>query len=356
MTPAFLPVELLAVKLPLRFFLPLAVALAYATTGWLSMQVSIPPYYVSLVFIPAGVALGAVLVFGSSVLPGVMLGSLVVQWMASGQAGLSDWPWTLLVSPVGAALQAWVTAQAVHRWVGYPSEFDTPRRTLLFLMVLVPLGHMVNASLSVPLLVHGRVIGGEEAVFSWWSWWQGDALGAVLFTPLLLVAFGQPAQAWRARWKTVALPMLVALGVVGVAFHQIQTSQEKALSQHFHQEAEALTERLQRRLHVQTDSVQAVARLMEVASQRSDPVFKRATAAWLDRYPATQNFAWYPRLAHAQRAVLSSRPVQNWTTPTKSAPGPMVACGWCLLTSRFTCLFALSSPCKAMRPPWAWMF
>jgi len=305
--PALLPVELLAVKLPLRFFLTLAVALAYACAGWLSMQVSIPPYYVSLVFIPAGVALGAVLVFGTFVLPGVMLGSLAVQWMASGQAGLSDWPWTLLVSPIGAALQAWVTAQAVRRWVGYPSEFDTPRRTLLFLVVLVPLGHMVNASLSVPLLVHGQVIGVEDALFSWWSWWQGDALGAVLFTPLLLVAFGQPAEAWRTRWKTVALPMLVALGVVGVAFHQIQASQERALSQHFHQEAEALTERLQRRLHVQTDSVLAVARLMEVASDRSDAVFRRATAAWLERYPATQNYAWYPHLLHAQRAVFEQQ-------------------------------------------------
>lgn len=285
----------------------LLVALAYVATGWVSMGVNIPPHYVSLVFIPAGVALGAVLVFGPSLLPGVMLGSLGVQWIASGQAGLSGYQWTWLVSPVGAALQSWLAAWATRRWVGYPGEFDVSRRTLLFLLVLLPAAHAINASLSVPLLVVGGVIPVAEAWFSWWSWWQGDALGAVLFTPLMLVAFGQPAHAWRSRWKTVALPMLAALGVVAVAFAQIQGSEQRVLTQRFEQESAALTERLQRRLQAQTDALLAVTRLMEI-SLREDPAeFRLSTAVWLSRYAGTQNFGWSPYITHAQRAQFEQR-------------------------------------------------
>lgn len=298
-----------------RTVLIASVALAYALTGWMSLHISVSPQYVSLMFIPAGIALAAVLICGAWALPGVALGSLAVQWLASGQAGLSTWQWTWLVSPLGAAFQAWLTAWAARRWVGYPSEMVTPRRTLLFLLALVPLGHMVNASVSVPLLVGGGVIPSADAWFSWWSWWQGDAMGAVLFTPLMLVAFGQPAAAWRPRWKTVALPMVLALGVVGIAFYQLQVSQKSAQEQRFFQEASALTERLQRRLTVQTDSVLAVARLMEVAGERNAAVFQRATTDWLTRYPATQNFAWYPVVTQGERETFERQASAEFLRP-----------------------------------------
>ena len=288
-------------KLLPRLLLPLAVALAYALSGWLSLGVAIPPNYVSLVFIPAGIALGATLVFGAISLPGIVLGSVAVQWLASEQAGVSSLQWTLLVSPLGAALQAWVTATLVKRWVGYPGELDTPHRTMLFLLVLVPIGQLINASLSVPVLLYGGVIPRADAWFSWWTWWQGDALGALLFTPLMLALFGQPALAWRPRIKTVAVPMLAALGVVAAAFYQIQANEQESLTQRFDQESSAMTERLQRRLNAQTDAVMAVTRMMELVGGSDATEFRLATSIWLQRYSGTQNFGWSPLVLHRDR-------------------------------------------------------
>jgi integral membrane sensor domain MASE1 len=94
------------------------VAVAYAATGWLSLHLTIPPYYVSLLFAPTGIALGAVLVWGPRVLPGVVVGACVVNWLAAVQAGLPGGNWTLLVSPIGAAAQAFVTAWLARRWAG----------------------------------------------------------------------------------------------------------------------------------------------------------------------------------------------------------------------------------------------
>ncbi len=281
---------------------PVLVAIAYVFTGWLSLKMALPPYFVSLVFVPAGIALGAALVFGWPALVGVALGSFGVQWLASGMAGVTELPWTLLVSPIGAAVQAGATAWAVRHWVGYPGEFDNARRTMLFLLVLVPAGQLLNATLSVPALVYGGVIPQADAWFSWWTWWQGDTLGALLFTPLMLAAFGQPSQAWRPRLKTVALPMLAALVVVGTAFFQIQRAEQDNLSQRFEQESGLMTERLQRRLNAQTDAVMAVTRLMELVGGSDPEEFRLATSIWLQRYDGTQNFGWSPWLRHADRA------------------------------------------------------
>ena len=285
-----------------RLAVVVAVAMAYVLTGWLSLQVAIPPNYVSLVFVPAGIALGAALVFGWPSLLGVALGSLGVQWLASDLASAAELPWTLVVTPLAAALQAGGTAWAVRRWVGYPGEFDNPRRTLLFVLALVPAGHLLNASLSVPMLVHAGVVPMADAWFSWWAWWQGDTLGALLFTPLVLAAFGQPAQAWRPRLKTVALPMLAALVVVGSAFLQIQRTEQENLTQRFQQESSLMTERLQRRLNAQTDAVMSVTRLMELVGGSDPEEFRLATSIWLQRYGGTQNFGWSPLVRHPDRA------------------------------------------------------
>ena len=283
------------------------VALAYALTGWLSLHITIPPYYVSLLFIPAGVALGAVLVWGPIVLPGVVLGSCVVNWLALTQSGLPGFGWNQLVSPLGAAMQAFATAWMVRRWAEYPGALDAPRSIMRFLLVCVPMGHLVNASLSVPLLVWGGAVPAADAMFTWWTWWHGDAMGAVLFTPLVLVAFGHPASIWRPRLHTVALPMLVALGMVSVAFIQFQATDNRALSQRFDQESDALTERLQRRLHAQTDAVMAVTRLKEIARGDHMNDFVQATSLWLDRYAGTQNFGWSPLVQDAGRADFERR-------------------------------------------------
>lgn len=170
-------------------------ALAYVACGWVSLQATIPPDYISVIFIPAGLALGAVLAGGNAMLPGVWLGSAGVQWVAHLQAGSSPQLWPLLVIPLGATLQAWLTAAWVRRHPGYPSPMDHPQQVVQLLFLCVPVGTLTSASLAVPTLVMTGLVPSGELFFSWWTWWLGDTLGVVLFTPLVLVFFGQPQPA-----------------------------------------------------------------------------------------------------------------------------------------------------------------
>jgi len=315
------PVDLKSKLLP-----ALWTAVLYAATGWLSLQICIPPDYVSLMFLPAGVALGMALTLGVWALPGVALGSLAVQWMAGQQAGLEGGlSWTMLMSPLGAALQAHLGAWLARRWVGYPDPVETPHRVTLLLLVVGPLSTLVNASLSVPMLVLSGLIPVSEALFSWWTWWLGDAVGAVLGLPLLLVFLGQPAAAWRSRRLSVAMPLLLALLVVGAVVYETKTWEDQRIRSQLSQYAQEQGGLLQRRLDAQNDSVQAIARVMQIS--RTAPELSQAEAQtdfsitvrhWLDRYSGTQNFGWSPLVRQADRAAYESG---RWPIKGRSATG-----------------------------------
>ena len=281
--------------------LNLLTALTYASSGWVSLHASIPPDFIAIVFVAAGVALGAVLTGGYRLLPGVVLGALGVQVLAHMQSGLAGWSWAIVVTPLAAAAMAALSAWAIRRWVGYPSALDHPREAVLVFFVIVPACTALNASLSVPVLVLDGVIPAGEALFSWWTWWLADTLGAVLFTPLMLVAFGKPANAWRPRLRTVALPMGVALLLVGAMLQLLNTNQQRQLDEQFAKAGQDLAMRLQRRFDAQIDSVEAIGKLMELSASMDQPTFEAATQLWLQRYPGTQNYGWSPLVPHARR-------------------------------------------------------
>ncbi len=300
-----------------RLTLNALIALVYAALGWLSLKISVPPDYVSVVFLPAGLAVAVVLIWGRWLAPGVFLGGLAVQLLAHGQVNAAFWGWSTVVPSVGAAAQAVLTAWMVRRWVHYPASIDTPRRVVLLLFVVAPLGSALNATVSVPLLVGQGVLPGNEALFSWWTWWLGDTLGVILLTPMVLALFGEPAASWRPRVRTVALPMLLALLVAGTSYYQLRQSDERSLHQQFERSSADFAARLQRRLDAQTDGVAAIAKLLELSERLSVADYKAATQPWLKRYPGTQNFGWSPRVLgplrgafEAEQSVMRQAPYQ----------------------------------------------
>lgn len=282
-------------------------ALAYAATGWMSLQLSIPPDYVSLVFLPAGVGLGATLIRGPWAALGVFLGSLAVHVMASLQVGELRWGWVSLLSPTCAGLQALIGAALARRWTGYPGPMDTPVAVMRLLLGVVPLSCLLNASISVPLLVHAQIIPAVDALFSWWTWWMGDALGAALVLPLMLVFMGQPAALWRPRRAALAVPMGLTTLLVGAGILMVNRWEREDTEQRFERESKDLASLLQRRLDAQTDSVLAVSRLFVLSDQISPAEYDVSVTPWLQRYPGTQNFGWSPLITQAQREAYEKR-------------------------------------------------
>src|SRR5439155_3260747 len=153
----------------------------------------------------AGIALAGVLIFGNRVWPSILLGSFLVNFWTSWDTGTA----AALVKSVGlpaslglgASFQALAGAWLMRRWVGLPCSLTQQNEVLKFL-ALAPGSCLVGATFGVTALWLGGVIQSPNYFFSWWTWWVGDTIGVLIFTPLVLVWTVRSPAAWPRRQLT----------------------------------------------------------------------------------------------------------------------------------------------------------
>lgn len=158
-------------------------ALVYYAAGRVGQMIALPPGYVSAFWPPSGIALGAVLIYGYRLLPGVFLGSFFNNILL-----FPPTPETIVEAilsctgiGLGAALQAYVGAYCVHRFTG-SQPFETVGNAFKFIGISL-LSCLINSNVGLFSLSFFHSVNWLE---TWWTWWIGDATGVLIFTPLLL--------------------------------------------------------------------------------------------------------------------------------------------------------------------------
>ena len=194
-----------------------AVAAGYYLCGRLGLLLAIPPGYATAVWPPSGIALAAVLLWGPRVLPGVWLGSFLVN------VGTSLGPHTAasaLVPAVvagGAAAQAWLGRYLILRFVGYRNLLTQELDAARLLILGGPVACLLNATVRRQVQLHGS-LPTENLRFSWFTWWVGDSIGVMLFAALVLIWAQRPAAVWRGRQLHASLPLVAMFSLVVAVF------------------------------------------------------------------------------------------------------------------------------------------
>jgi diguanylate cyclase (GGDEF)-like protein len=281
-------------------------ALTYALTGWLALQIAIPPGYAAPLFPPAGIALGALLIYGLRFLPSVFVGALAVQLLAASQSGMAL-AWSSILPPtLGAVLQAWFGYFLACRLLGRNNPLDSHESIIRFVSVVAPVGTLISPTVGVLNMMVQGAIPGAEIVFNWVNWWAGDTLGVLIMLPLLMVFFGMPAAEWRSRRLAVTVPMLIALGVLAMTFLQVSSWEEGRLQSQLNRDAEHIDSLVRKRFDAQLDQMLALERLATVYPKLDAGVWREFVTPLLERYPGTQNFGWSPLVLDADRAAFES--------------------------------------------------
>jgi integral membrane sensor domain MASE1 len=85
--------------------------------------------------------------------PGVLLGSLLVQWRPAWQSGVQGWGFlSLLMVPVAATLQALAGRWLITRIIGWPNRLDNAASVIRLMLLVIPLSCLACSGISVPLL------------------------------------------------------------------------------------------------------------------------------------------------------------------------------------------------------------
>jgi len=182
----------------------------YFVAGRLGLLLPIGHSHVTLLWAPTGIAIAAVLLFGLRAAPGIALGAFLVNLAlggpAAGAAGIA------LGNTLEAVAGAWLLRRA-----GFRLSLDRVRDVLFFLAFAAVVAPAVSAVIGVAsLAASGQIAPNRQALNLVSYWWLGDAMGALLVTPVLLT-WAELPRPWTFRKERMLEVVLLVAGLLAVS-------------------------------------------------------------------------------------------------------------------------------------------
>ena len=233
----------------LKSWLPVfTTALLFYVAGELTLSLSLPPSYATAIWPPAGIALGAVLLWGNRVLPGIFLAESLIHFELYNMSTSLESPLAILIfflNPINSVIRACLGSVLVRKYAGYPNALISTRSILLFFLYAGPVATLLPALLSVYGLILTGIIIKQDVVFSFLTWWIGDCTGILVFTPIFFIIFDHSHRIWRQRSLTLGLPLSLMFAVTAVSYLFAQQYEVKRLGKIIDKESQLIKTALQ---------------------------------------------------------------------------------------------------------------
>jgi integral membrane sensor domain MASE1 len=199
----------------------LVLAAAYFVVGILTLAANIPPVIVTVVWLPAGIALTATLVWGYRVWPGILLGAFAAHASAHLDASNGGTPiMTIVVSVfigLGAVLQGFAGAYLILRFAGFPRSLNRLRKANILLW-----GGPVSCLVGTAVGGTASWLAGSTPALGlvghWWNWWAAETLGVLTILPLVSVWLAERRRISLRMRLFIILPVCLATVLTVLAF------------------------------------------------------------------------------------------------------------------------------------------
>jgi diguanylate cyclase (GGDEF)-like protein/PAS domain S-box-containing protein len=155
-----------------------SVALAYFFMGKLGLALPYLDSHITLIWLPSGIAVAALMRWGYICWPGIFIGALVTNYSIDANPLLD------ICISLGNTLAPLLVARFLNQM-----QFHfilNCAHDILLLVIAAAIGMMVSAGGGVSSLVLFGVLPLQDATRAIFSWWGGDIVGVLLMAPLLL--------------------------------------------------------------------------------------------------------------------------------------------------------------------------
>ena len=150
----------------------------YVLAGKVGLSLASVHASVSAVWPPTGIALAALLMLGYRGWPAIFAGAFVVNATTAGSLATSSG------IAAGNTLEALLGAYLVNRFAGGARVFDRAPDVFKFVGLAALLSTTLSATVGVVVLGLGGSASWADFSPIWFTWWLGDAAGALIVTPL----------------------------------------------------------------------------------------------------------------------------------------------------------------------------
>jgi len=280
----------------------LAVCLIYIITGYIGLMIAVPPGYATAIWPPYGIALGFVLVWGLKTIPGVFIGSFILNIYitfinvtnALNQLAIVAG----LIVGVGTVLQVILGWWLVKFFIQLKNPLQLPKDILIFALLTGPVSCVVAATIGNIGLYFIAILPSQNLLTSWVTWWVGDSISALIFTPVFLIVFAQPAKLWRSRITPILIPLCIVFITIVFAYFFYRQSEIKRVQSEFMETTKYKLHQLTDKLNLTTEMGRELAFFLALKPSITNADFQYLGGNLLQRNSIIQSVQWVPKVTN----------------------------------------------------------
>ncbi|HEX2949822.1 MAG TPA: ATP-binding protein [Armatimonadota bacterium] len=197
-------------KLRRLLLINLAVVIVCAVSGKFSQLLAIPPGINATIWLPLGIGLGAILLYGYGVWPGYVVGNVLANifWAVPGASPVK-FVLLILLHTIISSLGLVITVSIIRRYVTPISDAFCRVRNVLVYFIAIILGSLIYPTDGMIVYRLAGYLDWSAFWFDWWSWWLSELFSMVFVAPIFLAS-----QATCARSRRLHLLELIAFLMV----------------------------------------------------------------------------------------------------------------------------------------------
>jgi PAS domain S-box-containing protein len=188
----------------------LAVALAYFVLAKLCLRLASINPSASPIWPPTGLALAAMLLGGLRMWPAVFIAAFAANVTTAGT------PATSALIALGNTLEAVIGGAMIEAWSGGRDTFAAPLRVVKYALISAGPATIISATIGVVTLSAAGFAAWAQFAPIWVTWWLGDAAGALVVTPVIVLWAQTDWRAFDSHERQAVMAMLAMAVAVGV--------------------------------------------------------------------------------------------------------------------------------------------
>ena len=173
---------------PQLLALNLIIFIAYVGGGQIGHWLQGPNTAAPLIWIPAGIGVAVLLMFGLKIMPGIIAGSFVTVLLQQTSFNNFNIIFGIPIQSIAHPLQAYIAYHALSKFEDVDTLFSTRSGIKSFFYLGVLFSAIISATLGVlALSINGAIPLGIYNT-AWLNWWSADVLGVLVVSPLIISA------------------------------------------------------------------------------------------------------------------------------------------------------------------------
>ncbi len=289
--------------------LNLLIAIAYFAGGVIGELLALEPSNSSPVWPSSGIALAVMLLYGWRVLPGLFVGIFCTQIYVSfgGEIieGFQNALVLTLIKSFASSAQAILGMLLIQHFVGRNDSLLDLSKILLFFFYGAIVSCVVAPTICIGVFYLQGILAADDFIFAWLTWWVGDVIGVLIFTPIILAFAAKPQSIWYPRRATVAVPLSLLLLLLLAMFFYSKQQEAERINTLFEHRVERVQNVLEAEIHAHKNIAENIRDFFNADEKVTKEEFYLLTRSSLRHHPDIIAIEWIPRIVSDGKASLS---------------------------------------------------